>query len=491
MSGTQKIPFNISLLELTDDKLKNIRPVTVLDAFEGASTNFHPNGLFSTEIFGKVGQERRLRAFSYINIKLEILHPVVFRILTDMKTLYLEIMNGKAYATWNDEIKDFEKSNPMDGSTGYNFFYTHYKDIVFEQRPSTKRQQGIALLSKYKNKSSLSKIVVLPAGMRDMEIQGDGRFSEDEINVLYKELIALSNNVSMDAIKNNVEILDNTRFKMQATFNQIYDLLENMIQGKKKLMMGKWASRKVFNGTRNVITSIPINNKELNNENNISINNVVCGLYQFLKAALPISLFNLRSGFLSKVFVGPNSPVFLVNKNTLKRETLQLRAEYYDNWMTDEGLEKIISLFQEEGIRHKPLEINGYYLGLIYKSPEGTFKIFQDIDELPTGLNKKDVYPLTFCELLYISVYKVANTLPGFVTRYPITGTGSIYPSMIYLKTTVVSEKRRELDDDWHPIEGQMAIEFPKPNTSFVNSLSPHSSHLQKLGADFDGDWNI
>jgi hypothetical protein len=152
--------------------------------------------------------------------------------------------------------------------------------------------------------------------------------------------------------------------------------------------------------------------------------------------------------------------------------------------MTDEGLEKIITLFQEEGIRHKPLEINGYYLGLIYKGPEGTFKIFQDIDELPTGLNKKDVYPLTFCELLYISVYKVANTLPGFVTRYPITGTGSIYPSMIYLKTTVVGEKRRELDDEWQVVEEQMAIEFPKPNTSFVNSLSPHSSHLVKLGAD-------
>ena len=64
------VPFNIKLLVLTDDKLVGLKPVTVLDAFDGASKNFHESGLFSTSIFGKVGEYQRSYRYSYINIKL-------------------------------------------------------------------------------------------------------------------------------------------------------------------------------------------------------------------------------------------------------------------------------------------------------------------------------------------------------------------------------------------------------------------------------------
>jgi hypothetical protein len=65
---------------------------------------------------------------------------------------------------------------------------------------------------------------------------------------------------------------------------------------------------------------------------------------------------------------------------------------------------------------------------------------------------------------------------------------GSIYPSKIYMKTTIKSEQRRELDDMWTPLgDDHIAYEFPtgKP---YVNSLVPHSARLAGLTADFDGD---
>jgi hypothetical protein len=43
---------------------------------------------------------------------------------------------------------------------------------------------------------------------------------------------------------------------MQQKFNEIYDTIERMIEGKKKLLMGKWASRNIMNGTSNVITAM-------------------------------------------------------------------------------------------------------------------------------------------------------------------------------------------------------------------------------------------
>lgn len=483
------LPFNITLLELTDDKLVGLKPVRSLDIFDGATKNFHEDGLFSVSIFGKVGEERRNRRFSYIDIKVSIFHPTIHRALLQLKRLYGEIIAGTSYAVWDEEQKDFTKSNVLDGQTGFEFFRQHWKDIVFEKRPSDTREQNILLIEKYKNQGMISKLVVMPAGLRDFEIDSNGKQAEDEINTFYRKLLSLSNSVSREALATNPVLLNSISYSLQSSYNQVYDLLENAIQGKKKLMMAKWASRKIFNGTRNVITATNHNSKILGSAGNVRFNDTVIGLYQFLKASLPVSRHNIRVGFLSKVFISASAPAVLIDKVTLKKRAVDVDSRIFDAYMSDEGLEKVITSFNEAAIRHKPLEINGMYVGLIYKGPDKTFRLMQDIEELPSDRSKDDVHPLTFCELLYLSVYKTANKYPIFVTRFPITGTGSIYPSMVFLKPTVNSEERMELDENWQPQEASaIAHQFPITGASFVDSLSPSPYHLARLGADFDGD---
>lgn len=477
------VPFNISLLNLTPEKLVGLKPVTSLDSLEGMSRNFNENGLFSVSIFGRIGDERRNRRFSYIDIKATIFHPVIYRSLIQLKRFYGEIIESKSYATWDDEIKDFVKSDQLEGQTGFHFFTTHWKDIVFEEKPSDSRHINIELIKKFKERAMLDKVIVLPAGLRDIQIEEDGRVSEDEINTFYRKIISLSNSIPPSAVENSIEMLDGVRLGLQRNFNLIYDLIENMIKGKKKLMMGKWASRKIFNGTRNVITSMPISSNTLNSPGNIGFNDTMVGLYQYMKAALPITKFNLKNGFLNKVFVGPNAPVYLIDKKSLKKVSVNLKPQHYDSWMTDEGVEKIITLFGEESLRHKQLEIEGYYVGLIYKGVD-TFKLFQDIDDLPEHLDKTKVSPVTFCELMYISVYADSAKYPCFVTRYPITGFGSIYVSKPYLKPTLSTEVRKPLGDNWEP-DDNLPIAYNFPTLSdFVNSISPHPSKLARLGAD-------
>ena len=259
-----------------------------------------------------------------------------------------------------------------------------------------------------------------------------------------------------------------------------------MIKGKKKLILGKWASRKVYNGVRNVITSMPISIDEFHAKENISFNDTAIGVYQFLKACLPVCKYQIRNGFLSKVFVGPNAPAMLVNKETLRSEFVQINPEIYDKWMTDEGIEGMINQYAERSLRHKQLEISNHYVGLIYRA-NGVFKLFQDIDHLPEGFDPKDVSPITFAELIYCSVYKVTNEYPIFVTRYPITSPLSSYPSMTFLMTTTQSEKLKELGEDWQPTEFT-APSFPIRDMPFMEAMSPHPAHLAGLGADFEGD---
>jgi hypothetical protein len=478
------VPFNIDLLIPSPADVKNIRPIKVLDIFDGLSRNFHSDGIFSVDIFGKAGEERRNRLFSYIDMRVPIFHPVIFKTLCDLKGLYGEIMSGRSYALFDEDIKDFVRSDPLNGHTGYSFFLENFPKLKFEERTSARREFNIKLIDKYRDNCLMDKLVVMPAGLRDYTIDDNGKPSEDEINGKYRKVLSMANTIDGVNTKLNSVYLDSVRFGLQIAVMEIYDYIKNLMEGKSKLVLGKWAGRKVFNSTRNVITSYIPNVDELHSSRTVKTNQTVVGMYQYLRSSLPITIKNVRDTFLRDVFIGPSSPAILVNKKTLKKEMVNLDPEHYDEWMTYEGLEKVMARFGEEDLRHDVLEINGYYLGLLYDDGE-YYKFVQDKDDLPEGKDPKFLRPITYAELLYLSVYKTSINMPGFVTRYPITGYGSIYPCYIYLKSTVKSNVRKELNDQWEAT-GEVAQEFPINGAQFFNSMSPNVSHLARLGADFD-----
>ena len=119
-----QIPFNISLLNLEPNYFRNLPKVTDLSIFDSTKEAFHPEGLFSNTLFGPVGSEIRNKRFGYIDIKLPVLHPIIYKSLVQAKRFYQEIMDGSAYATFSYKEKDFVKSDPIEGETGYNFFIT-------------------------------------------------------------------------------------------------------------------------------------------------------------------------------------------------------------------------------------------------------------------------------------------------------------------------------------------------------------------------------
>ena len=478
------VPFNIFFLRLDENTVKYLKPVTSLDVFDGITKNLHPDGLYSPAIFGVVGSNNRYTKFSYIDVKLKIMHPVYYKAITAMKSLYEGIMSSKEFALWDEEKKDFVKSNALDGQTGYDFFIQHHDKIEHEQRPSIDRQENIALINKYKDYHLYDKIIVLPAAYRDIEVDDTGRESSDEINSLYYKMIAISNTINPHTVKISPEAYNTQRTSLQRAFNEIYEYLANLIRGKSNLFMGKWASRKIFNGTRNVITSMNTTQTELGAPNAIDYNDTLVGLYQTLKGILPITLFRLKTGFLSEVFPSVNSPALLVNKTTLKSEKVVLKSAVYDKWMTNEGLESLISSYKEPSIRHDYVTVDNYYLGLIYRGPDNTFKLIHGIDELPDDRDPKDCRPISLTELFYTAIYEVTDNYPALVTRYPVTGVGSIYPSMTKLKSTIEVEKRFKLGEDWrvNP-QDKVAYEFPT-QTGLFNALAPHSFRLGRLGAD-------
>lgn len=484
MAQRQPFPFNIDLfIPTTADSF--YPKVTSLDTYISNSKNFHPEGLYSTEIFGIVGTPDRDSKFGYIDIKIPILHPIIYKAYAEMRVLYRDIMSSREFAVWDNTIKDFVKSNPVDGETGYEFFIQHFKELNIEDTNSTKREQTIRLLDKYKNNCLIDKVFVIPAGYRDLEVDRNGRESSDEVNNLYYKILAISNTINANVLKISPEAYNTQRMAIQRGFVEIYDYYYNIISGKKNLMLGKWANRKIFNSTRNVITSVNSVSVDLDNPDNLTMNDTCVGLFQTAKAIMPITINKLRNGFISECFTAMGIPALLTNKKTLRSERVSLQNNEYEYWLTNEGIEKLINNFREESIRHKEVTVGDYYLGLIYKGNDNTFKMIHGIDELPEGFSKECCYPITYAELIYIAIYDVANNYPAIVSRYPITGVGSIYPSKTYLKTTAEYETRAELGNDWKMIgDDKVAKQFPITGSSFYNSMSPSAERLSGLGAD-------
>lgn len=485
-----KDPFNLRILRPTAEGLKAMRPVKALDIFDGMSNNFHQDGLFSTETFGRTGSNERDERFGYIDIKALIFHPLIYRRLLSLKSFYADLVCKKVYAKWDSSISDFVPARPEeDGAgTGFGFFAEKWESIVFGDSRSLRRKTAVKFIERYKKVASTDKILVLPAGLRDIEVDEYGRTVEDEINDPYRRLVAVSNTLVVGNV--NDPAFDAARLSLERAFCDIYDKIAEILYGKKGFVQAKWGSRRIFNGTRNVISSMNTSTDVFDGPRSMSVINTQLGLYQTMKSALPVAVHQLLSGVVSKVFSDADRDALLVNPKTLKPEYRTVGVETIDKWTTSNGIEKLIESYESPSMRQKPVKIEGFYLALVY-SDEKYFRVFNDIDEVPKQFSRKNVHPLTYTELMYLSGYRQWYELYTFVTRYPISGIGSMYPSQIYCRTTVKASAKMELDESWEPKgEDFVAREFPSTDAkaSFFTSQSPHPAFLAALGGDFDGD---
>lgn len=478
-------PFNISLLVLNKNHLSRLGEVTSLSIFEPTSDNFDPNGLFSSEIFGTIGSNDRNSLYGYIDMHIKVLHPLVYKNLIDLKAFYKDILSSKKYATFDKELGDFVTSDINEGFTGYHFFMKHLKFLKLHDNDSDARAAKIKMVELYSGtESQLDKWVVLPAGLRDYAIDKNGVPSEDEVNGLYRKLLntaGLLKNTTIDYI--DPSALDSVRFKLQNITLELYEYFRVMLDGKHKFILGKWAKRAIVNGTRNVLTSTPITPLDLNQDNKISFNDTIIGLHQYISAINPITKNKVTSMFLNRIFNPENTTALLVNKKSMKSEYVDINTEVRDAWITDEGLDGVISKLAQEELRSEAIVVGSHYLMLIYDN--GTeIELIYNTEQITEDMAKTHLRPITYAELFYLAVYEIRNKYPGFVTRYPVAGVGGIYPSNVYLRTTVNTRtvKLRSLGREL------TVFEYPILKESYYNSLSVHPSHIVGLGADFDGD---
>ena len=192
------------LLNVNRQLVSSLRPTTALDTYQGATKEFHQDGLYSITTFGAIGSERRDLTFSYIDVGIEIISPAIAFALYDVKHLYKDILAGKRFAVWDEKKKDFFAASPTDkgAKTGYSFFMSKFMELTPEPNQSLKRQSNIDLINKFRDIARSRYVLVAPAGIRDLEVTPDGQEREVDINKFYKKLMSCTFCKTIDFIFN-------------------------------------------------------------------------------------------------------------------------------------------------------------------------------------------------------------------------------------------------------------------------------------------------
>jgi len=471
--------MSISLLSPSKEYVKYLGEVTSLNSIETSGTQFDPNGLYSIEFFGVSGSKERMVKFAYINIHLEVIHPKIWETIVSLDNKYMKIIEGKLYVKLDKKTGEFIEDDS--GDTGYTFFLKSIKDLKFKRNESKQRDSKIDLIYKAvkENKITYSRLLVLPAGMRDYEILSDGRPSEDEINDKYRAVMRDKDLISSIDIDGDLSMIDPIRVKLQEDINAIYEYIKTLIDGKHKFIRGKWIKAGVTNGTRNVFSGIPTKITNIDDPDNINIDTVVLGVLQTAKAFLPLSFRKFKEIFIDTLTDFTREEMLLIDQK-LHSKRVKLKDTDFDRWTTRDGVDSVIYRCISDSVKNSPVIIDNNYLAMIDdKGNEISIITGEDIDLIE---DKTNIRPMTYGELLFFITKDIAKKYPVTLTRHPVIENGSTYYAFVKLLTTTEDRVVTNIKT------GEVYKHYPNLGGSWVNTIGLHYSRLAGMGADFDGD---
>ena len=390
-------PFNISILD-PDEYIprKNLLPVSSHALFETSSKQFHPEGLFSEAIFGQIGSNERLVRRAYLDLKTKIITPHLFKQLMTLKSYYQDIVSGKIYAYYDPELHDLVKTTQDDdrADTGYAFFIKHLPELEFPETSSVKRHDKIMLIKKFSDRITMDKLIVLPAGVRDVKEQ-NGRIAPEEINKLYLAILSLTQALPDGETEN--PIYDAIRYQLQMKVQEVYEYILNILTGKGGYMQGKFTHRHIVYSNRNVITA-PILSRVAspNSPNHFGAEDIAVPLFQGMKAATPLVSYKLRTVFFDQVFTNQTNSVPLIDPKTLHLNYYDLETSEIRKYITGDGINDLINGFRDVDKQKLPVTVTTKdkerkYLYLVYDTGTDIYT-FRDINDFTQAYEARDSY---------------------------------------------------------------------------------------------------
>jgi len=497
--------MKLSLLFPDKNYLKHIIPVTST-ATTTPNLQIDKDGLFSTEIFGPIGSEERLSRFSYIELHEYVIHPRIYRNLIKMSSLYKDIMNGSI------KVKLVKGKFVLDenGETGIKYFIDNIYDIIPDESSSPERQNMItSFVNQQKKRQLLNKfLIVIPAGLRDMSTEEDGRIVIDELNDYYKRCITTAN-----ILKSGTSVLSNT--SKDSYILRMHDRIEDLVneiflklKGKKGFIGKNVASRKVDYGTGNVISGKSRVIEDLEDNEEDSLNGVGIGMLQYAKSIEPITKFMIKNDFSAHSIEEQTSTanVYDKNKNLIN---IAISNKTVDTWLSSDGLTSMINKYRGYYFREYYVTFKSsndkkkeYFPFLVRVTGKNSIEIYKNSDIMSTEYSKLKLYlepdeypeneeyfrPLRYGEMLSLAIRDLVDNSYGTLVRHPTADQGSLNIVKYRVTSTEDEQVFDIVEHNNSGLELKYKVKnFPVFGSTWNESLNPSYTMLDGFAADFDG----
>ena len=199
---------------------------------------FDPNGLFSNAIFGLFGSSRWRTKHAFIDLRCNVLHPLLYEIADRRCSSLIKFFNGDLSILNNKLVAG------NSGEWGIKYFVEELEKVVKIFLDQGQLTNAGATLMRYivKNRklALIDKVIVLPPQFRPINI-ANNRIDLHPINDKYVNMINEAQILSATDVtsKSYKELL----FRIQTQVFEAYQILRDMIKGKtgiqRKSLLGK------------------------------------------------------------------------------------------------------------------------------------------------------------------------------------------------------------------------------------------------------------
>lgn len=458
-------------------RLNRIKEVTssFIIAPDGTPDN---EGIFSYDIFGRIGSEDRSINFGYIDLKRKFIHPLIFNAILQMYRALPEVIRGERFVKVgpNGNILTTNLDDP-DAETGVDFFINNWDKFVWDKEDSRSREKKSKLFETLsKEEIFITKWLVIPAMYRDINLhsRSSGKINMDEINKFY---IRLLNTVNSESITFTSSYT--TQSNAQSIIVELHDYLTKKTSGKegiiRKAIMGKTVDYAITN-----VISAPRFNADNYKDQMIPFNYIGVPLNNICALFYPLVIKQLEDMFFSI----EQSTQFTLNSTS---EVFETTEEVYEK-VSSESIKKLVSAY----INDKTKAIRS-----------ATFSLIDDGSSVGTNfknMEKRLGRPFTVTDLLYMAIGDIVFNKHILSTRFPITGSESTIMNKIRVLTTEqtidLANGRRTTYIDKHnsrfpyfPVKSDGSIDHKK--IKWIDTVVPNNATLPAMGGDYDGNFFV
>lgn len=477
--------MKIDLLDI--DRLidvNNLQEVSSPRLFSTKMT-YDQGGILSNEIFGYSKNERK-STFAYISLKRKFIHPHIYqKVLKPMFRAIIYIIAGQKRFVIKNGLPVEDSEN---GWTGLEELYNHWDEIDWKKSKSTNvtNKQLLTNPKLTKDKVFIDKIPVCPPAYRDVMLSGtvDSSDHVNELNTLYTTLIRSVALLSEGGLFARTQY--STQLKIQDQLVEIMNYFKKQVSKKQGLIRKNLIGKSVDYGVRTVI-SAPSYNYERFEDSMVDLEHTAVPIYQCCSLFYPFIESWVKNFFTREVINDPNSIVFYDNE---EHKEIIATVNDPDNQFSDKSIRKLINdyCFNPDN-RFRILEIEtNVSSNRKLKTVKAGLRLKGKI-MLPNNISKELDREMTLTDLLYLACVDVCEKRHVMVSRYPVGTDKGIYFARIRVQSTS-NHIKVIFNGKEYPFYPDIDLETPqdKVSTKFIDTLVMSNSHLDGMGADYDGD---